>query len=823
MSETLFNPEQRLTRRQKDANDKQWYKDQMKGLDRVSFGNSLFFGYTNSDGGILNSGEPAISDYRRMKVNYDLFNNVINKSDFERVCYPFGKEVGELPADFTNKDIVSGKIKALLGMEMKRPFSWKVVATNEEATTRREQEETNRLKEFVTNTIVAPIRVELEQKYAQETQGRELTPEEQEQIAAQIEQELQTMTPPEVRRYMEREHQDPAEILSHQLLEYLIQKEDIKMKFNKGWKHGLISGREIFWVGAVNGEPTLKVVNPLRFDYDKSPDLDYIEDGEWAAYEMFMTPSDVIKHFGSELTLKEIDKIYEDYAHGEAYHDEDFAFRNDGSSSMVGVRVLHCEWKSLKPLVFLYGIDPTTGQEYEDIVDESYVLDTEIGDISLTTEWIPTKYEGYLIGKDIYAFLREVPGQHKDLDNLYNCKLSYIGATYDNMNSQITSLVDRMKYYQYLYNVLMYRIELLIASDEGKILFFNGNMIPRSAGMTVEKWMYYIKANKFGIMDPSEEGNRGNPDVTQAVKEIDMSLISDIQKYVTLAEYIERRCGESVGITKQIEGQIGQDEAVRNTQQALVQSANIIEPYFEVHNNIKRNVLQALIECAKVTYAEFQPAKLSYVLDDMSRKLIDVDYDLLENSTYGIFVSNSMKSAEALQMVQQLSHAAMQNQMIELSDVLTIMNAESTAEAEEMLKAAEAQRIERQQGMEREQLQSQEAQAEAARQWERERLAIEHSNQMAEIQLKGELDIQKQTVLSLGFNEDKDMDSDGTPDVLEVAKFGVEADLKARKQELDEEKFEEDKKQNRERNKLDKEKNSIAKTKAAQAKKKSSS
>src|SRR5699024_8221540 len=129
-----------------------------------------------------------------------------------------------------------------------------------------------------------------------------------------------------------------------------------------------------------------------------------------------------------------------------------------------------------------------------------------------------------------------------------------------------------------------------------------------------------------------------------------------IQKYIALAEYIERRCGESVGITRQIEGQLEARDAVRNTQQALIQSANILEPYFEVHNNIKRNALQAMIECAKVAYAEFQPRHLNYILDDMSRRMISLDYDLLENSTYGIFVSNSLKSNEALQTVQQLSH-----------------------------------------------------------------------------------------------------------------------------------------------------------------------
>lgn len=788
MAEPIFNPNQRLTRKQKNKDDKQWYKDQLRNLDMSSFSNNGMFGLTENTHGI--------SEYRRMKVNYDLFNNIINKADFEHICSPFGKELGKLPADFTNKDIISGKVKALLGMEMKRPFSWKVVAVNEEATTRREQAEFGKIKDFVISSIMTPIRVEIEQQLAEQAKNRNLSEEELTQLQSQIEDQLQAMTPPEVKRYMERDHQDPAEALSHQILEYLIQKEDIKMKFNKAWKHGLIAGKEIFWVGVVNGEPTLKVINPLRFDYDKSPEVDYIEDGEWACYEMYMTPSDIVKHFGNELSKTEIDEIFEDYGHAESLPDSSFTFRNDGVVSTTGIRVLHGEWKSLKLVKFVSGKDPFTGEPYEDMVDEGYTLQPAIGDEKLTEDWIIAKYEGYQIGRDKFAYLREVPGQYKDLANLNNCKLSYVGATYDNLNSETTSLVDRMKYYQYMFNIVIYRVELLTASDKGKKLFMNLNMIPKKNGITLEKWAHYMDASHIGFLDPSEEGNKGNPDITSNVKEIDLSLASDIQKYILLADYLERRCGESVGITKQIEGQIGADEAVRNTQQALVQSANILEPYFELHNNIKRNVLQALIECAKVAYAEFQPPCLTYVLDDMSKKMINMDYDLLENSTYGIFVSNSMKSNEALQMVEQLSHAALQNQRVELSDVVKIMRSESVQEAEEMLLTAEKQRIEREQAIEQQRLQQEAQLAQKAREWEKERLEIEHRNNMEEITLKGELDIQKQTILSLGFNEDKDLDKDGMPDILEVAKFNTDADIKARQLDLAEKQFEEDKRNN---------------------------
>lgn len=798
MSESIFNNTQRLTRRQKDANNKEWFKDQIRSLNKISFSTGSMFGLTETGVGI--------SDYSRMKVNYDLFNNIINKSDFEKVCYPFGKDAGELPVDFTNKDIISGKIKALMGMEMRRPFSWKVIATNPEATTRREEEEFSKLREFVVNSIIAPIKQQLEIEEAQATKGKELTTEERQRIQQETEQKLKSMTPPEVKKYMAREHQDPAEALAHQLLQYLTEKENIKMKFNKGWKHGLISGKEIYWVGAVNGEPVLKVVNPLNFDYDKSSEKDFIEDGDWACYEMSMTPSEIAKYFGSELTNVELDELYESYNNTNSLPDAAFTFREDGVSVNLGIRVIHAEWKALKPLKFISGIDPLTGEPYEDMVDEAYKMNPEAGDLKEEIVWIIAKYEGYQIGNDKFAMLREVPGQHKDLDNLYNCKLSYIGSTYDNLNSTTTSLVDRMKYYQYFFNILWYRIELLIGSDDGKSLLINANLIPKSSGLDIEKWMYYFKVNKLGLLDPTEEGNKGNSNIGEAAKEIDMSLVSDIQKYLQLAEYIERRCGESVGITKQIEGQIGTEDAVRNTQQALVQSANILEPYFDMHNLIKKNVLQSLIEVAKVAYSELQPKSISYVLDDMSVRQLAPDYDLLENSTYGLFVSNSMKADETLQTMKQLSHAALQNQQVELSDVLMIMNSESTQEAEELLKVAESNRLEREQAMQQQQLQSQEQQSEAARNWEREKMQTEHANTMEEIQLKGDLDTRKQLILSMGFNEDKDLDKDGMPDVLEVAKFGVEAEIKQRKMDLEEEGLKQQKKEHEDNKALEEKK-----------------
>lgn len=784
----------RISQAAKNKNSKQWYKDQCDLIDNKSFSNNSFIGF----GGV--------TEYKRKKVNYDLFNNILNLKDFEYVCKPYGAEAGELPASMSNKDIVSSKIKVLLGMEMKMPFSYKVVATNEEATTRREQEEFGQIREFVINTILEPIRRELEVKSQQEAQGRELSPQERQQIAEQVSEELKARTPEEVRKYMVREHQDPAEVLASQLLEYLVRKQNIRDKFNKAWKHGLLSGQEIYWVGIVNGEPTVKVVNPLFFDYDQSPDLDYIEDGEWACSEYRMTPSEIIANFGSELKNSEIDKIYSyvDNPTSELY-DHDFTFNSDRENETYTLRVLHTTWKSLKKIGFLTYID-TQGVEQMTLVDENYKLNKEFGDVSIEWEWIPEAHEAWKIGADIYCYMRPVPGQYKDMDNLWECKLPYYGASYDNLNSQPTSLMDRMKAYQYFYNILWYKLELVIGKDKGKGVVFNINAIPKSSGLDLKKTLYFLENSGILVLDPSEEGNRGSGDITNMVKEIDQSMSSDIAKYVELLSYIDAQCGNSVGINKQMEGSIAPQEAVTNTRQNIVQGSHIIQPYFELHNIIKGNVLQALLETAKVAYSDGKARKLPYVLDDLSYQLLTTNPDLLDNSTYGIFVSNSSKAYDTKELIQQLAHAALQNQRADLSDVIKVYRSESIPEAEEMLVASEQRKTEEIQAMEKAKLE-QAKELEALKQQENER---EHEREKELIILKEEerrkTEIQKQAMFSLGFDENKDRDEDGIPDVLEVAKHGLNADVQNRKLSLEENKFVHQKEVDKEKLKLEEKK-----------------
>jgi hypothetical protein len=88
------------------------------------------------------------------------------------------------------------------------------------------------------------------------------------------------------------------------------------------------------------------------------------------------------------------------------------------------------------------------------------------------------------------------------------------------------------------------------------------------------------------------------------------------------------------------------------------------------------------------------------------------------------------------------------------------------------------------------QLEKQQEMQQQALAHEKEMKTFDRETDMMKEKEKTSREIQKQTIMSLGFSMDKDSDKDGEPDILEVAREGVEADIKMRKQALDEKKFE---------------------------------
>ena len=198
----------------------------------------------------------------------------------------------------------------------------------------------------------------------------------------------------------------------------------------------------------------------------------------------------------------------------------------------------------------------------------------------------------------------------------------------------------------------------------------------------------------------------------------------------------------------------------------------------------------------------------------MSRRIIDLDIGLLDNSTIGVFVSNSAKAEEAKDLIRQLTHAALQNQKVELSDVISVIRQESIVEAEETLKVAEVRRMEFEQSKNSEQIKANAEEAEKDRNFQREKWQHEKDMVVLKEEERRETEVVKGSLVGASFNPDQDKDSDGINDFIEIAKYGLDAEIKQSKVQLEREQFEHKKVQDQEENKLKKEKMSIERAKA---------
>lgn len=792
---------QRLTTKQKNANNQQWFKDNCDFFDSEGFYFRSYFG--------------IMSNYDRIRTNYDLYNGKINKKYYDYVCPKLGLKLDNKDnkqQEVKHLDIVANKINRLIGQEMMKPFSFRVVATNREATTRREQELFGKIKEYVIQQILEPLKMQIQQEQQaqlqqmiEENPDLQNTPEGQQQLQEQMQQmqmqadeQLKAMTPEEVKHYMEREYQDPAEVLHNQLLRYSIRELDVNRKFNEGFKDLMIGGGEFAYVGVLNEKPHIERINPLRISYDLNNSTKRIEEGEWASCVYFMTPTEIVNKFGDDLTDSDIDKIYEKYGkfgnHKEDKSALDLFAIIDSAEEVEpnkfvikpnnAIEVIHVTWKALRKVGFLTYVDPETGEEQSMMVDDTYKMNTDFGDVEIQWEWFPEAYEAWKIkaSEDIYAYMRPIPGQFKDIYNLDKCYLPYYGVVIDNCP------MDKGRDYQYLYNILNYKMEYLINTDEGKKFFMNINLVPDSLGIDLDTWEYYRKISNVIYYNPNEEGNPTGQDANTAGKVIDLSLMSDIQKYQQLSEYVRQQCGRAMGVPDNLEGQTGQYEAVRNNQQNAMQSSYGLEPYFDIHNVFKTNVLKALIEAYKVAYSGKEDSKMVFMLDDLSKELINIDAGLLDGSTIGLFVENSAKTDEILQNLSQLAHAALQNQKIELSDFITLVNQDSIVEATETLKVAEKKMQELQERMQMQQQQHEKEMQEQQIQREREKFEEEKELLRLEYEYKKEIEVVKNALLGASFNPDQDNNDNEINDYIELARNGLDADFRVRQQKLEKEK-----------------------------------
>ena len=680
-----------------------------------------------------------------MKILYDYYNGVIDEADYKYVLKPYGKSRKNFPSEMRNYPIIKPIIDLLLGEKSKRPLNYTVTVQNSDAITLKEQQKQEAIAQ------------NLRQKFLQEVQAMGVD------IGANMDE---IPTPKHIADMFEINYVDNRAVLGQQAMNYIFQEQEVYDKIQKAWFHYLVTGECYTHRGVRNNEPFYEILNPLDVDYDLDPDLEFVEDGDWALVRKYVHASTVIDAYYESLSEQEILEL-EEPRHSET--DISFLYANSSGKDENAYRnrlieVVNVYWKSRKRLGFLTYFDPETGDFEEVEVEDGFRMPAELKEqgAKLEFKWVNEVWEGTRIDGRIYVNINPILNQRLSLDNPSKCKLPINGRRYSDTNSRNISLVKLGIPYQLNYNIYKYRLELAIARSKDIIAQFDINMIPKKWDM--DKFMYYVEGTGIAWVDYNKEGIQLNP---QHQSVLDMS-IKTINQYITLLESILVEWEKISGVSRQRQGEIGAYEGKASSQQAILQSSHITEDLFRKFERMEQRDFQALLDYSKEAWLTGKRGM--FVLPDGTTDFLDISSLEYMEANFGIFVSDAGKDQEKLQNIKGLTQAMMQNGA-KPGDIAEMLDSDSFTQIKKNLKLADKANAELEQ-----------AQQEAQQQMQQQQLEAQQMQLEIDI-LENEKDRQKDIEIALIAAESKDQSG---ANALNLEKMVQDFELKKRELDLKE-------------------------------------
>ena len=679
---------------------------------------------------------PVRKSVMHKKINYDLLNGKLHMKDLMLILNPDNIQAGYIPDTIQHYPIMNSKLNVLKGEESKRVFDFRVVVTNPTSVS---EIENNKKQQLL-------------QELQQWVQNSELPDDEAER---QLEK---------INDYYMYEWQDMREMRANALINHYIKEYNMPLLFNEGFTDAMAVGEEIYQCDIIGGEPVIERLDPLKVRVFRSGRSNRIEDADIIIIEDYWSPGRIIDTFYDSLTKKDMDYIEklpgrndttasdsmgniderlgfidgtmigEEFTQTENFFWSPNGGGPDGEASLQpydsagNIRVLRMYWKSKRKIKKVKSYDPMTGEEVFTFYPETYVINEDMGEEE-QIYWINEAWEGVKIGKEIYINMRPRVVQYNRLSNPSRCHFGIIGSVYNINNSKPFSLVDMMKPYSYLYDVIKDRLNKLLARNWGMLARFDLSKKPKD--WDVEKWFYYAKTMGVLIEDSFNAGQEGpatgklagamNSNTNGVISASDGNMI---QQYVNLLEFIKSEMADVVGITKQREGQISNRETVGGVERATLQSSHITEWVFTIHEDVKRRALECFLETAKIAL-KGRNKKFQYILSDNSIRVMDIDGDNFAEADYGLVVDNSNGVQELSQKLDTLAQAALQNQTLSFSTIMKLFGSVSLAEKQRLVEKDERNIQERQQQLQQQQNELQQQQIEQQAELEQYKLQLE--------------------------------------------------------------------------------------------------
>jgi hypothetical protein len=478
------------------------------------------------------------------------------------------------------------------------------------------------------------------------------------------------------------------------------------------------------------------------------------------------------------------DIINEILSQGEDYFDQGTAYL---------LRVTQAYWKSQRKVGHLTKITEN-GEVTNEIVTEDYkVIDKPIYDTRLFKNktrdnllfgehidwiWINEVWGGIKIGPNIPSFWgMNNPGgfspiyigiqknkigplkfQFKGDQSLYGCKLPVEGSVFSDRNTKSTALIDLMKPYQIGYNIVNNQIADILVDELGTVILLDQNALPKhSLGEDWGKGNYakaYVAMKNFQMLPlDTSITNTENALNFNHFQKLDLEQTNRLMSRIQLANYFKQQAYEVIGVNPQRMGQELSRSTATGVEQAVQASYAQTEVFFIQHcDYLMPRVHQMRTDLAQFYNSTKPSARLTYITAADEKVNFEINGTDLLMRDLNIFCSTTANHRAVLEQLKQMS---IQNNTTGASiyDLGKIVQADSIAEVNTVLKASD----QKQQQMKQQEMQNQQ--------------------QMQEQQLQKQQEIEQMKIDAQAAEKEKDRQRDILVAEIRAAGYGSMSDL----------------------------------------------
>ena len=435
-----------------------------------------------------------------------------------------------------------------------------------------------------------------------------------------------------------------------------------------------VSLGECYTYSEIRGEKIIKEHVPVMDAYPIPNGEFFVEDHDMFARRMLLSYPQIIDMFDDVLTKEDRHFLETYYAHNtktgptqlmyskyfESYPDvcEKFTKEERELFKKQPVRiesvnnnlfeVWHVVWRGEARKGILTYVNEV-GLISTRVVDESYVLNTEQGDMSIEWAYEPQVYEGYRIGSRstaIYPIKARAIAYERDGKLPYNGimeVLPYFGKF---------SIIRLITPFQIMRNIFSYHREMVIAKNKMLILVLPKSLVADNAEETV----YRMAAEGTLLVDDSEDATAQK---VANIRLLNAQMGDYIAQITQLMESTKQEAWDAVDMNAQRYGDIAQSAGAATTQEAVARSSMGSVIIVQVFDEMRKRDYQRDIDFAKLAFID--GLETSYFDEEGKRRYISLDVNSFVYSDYGIHVENSGKSQDKIRELKQWAFSAAQN------------------------------------------------------------------------------------------------------------------------------------------------------------------